>query len=294
MQMKPDTSRESLHTLLDMILDLRDAATEDPAGKDYAARLATAYAWMLVRDSVDWALLHQIGVGLNNPNAPGEEPEQDDEWHPPSAYPSAERDDPAHEEVGRAFLRDWQSYSPKEIRGSVIAALRYVPRVVNDEVKGFAYGVLQGMEALNVGVVDEIFKPSRKSPHGNPYITFICKITAIDTVYELRGLGMTHSGAEETVADIFGQSVETIRSWRKRDLPQAYAQGSIRARWASVLRRHRGAHHSERPALISRLKEMAGYAAGLYHASISPDEQRLRQACEAFLRCTEPANVHPE
>ncbi len=287
-------TRKDAHALLDLILDLRDSIVDDTAGKDYAARLATAHSLTLARETIGWALFHQIGISLNGPTSSEVNANPNDEIRPPSSFSCPERDDDAHERTGRDLLQNWNYYEPQEVRGCIISLMKYIPGVMGSRNVGLVYAVMQALEALNIGDVHEIFIPRRKSPHPNPYLIYLTKLTAIDTVYSLRGLGLTSDKAEERMADIFGQSVETIRSWRKRDLPPSYSRGSISARWKMILIQCSKIPQTERAIWMDSQIAKAEKAANVYRASIHGDEDRLLEACAAYLRCTEPPNMHPE
>jgi hypothetical protein len=69
--------------------------------------------------------------------------------------------------------------------------------------------------ALNVGHVDEIFKPEPIRRQGDPIALFHCKLMALRHVYFHLGKGIKKYHAFQSVSDELGQSTETLRSCEK-------------------------------------------------------------------------------
>ena len=69
--------------------------------------------------------------------------------------------------------------------------------------------------ALNLGHVDDLFKPDPTRRQGNPVELLRWKVMALQHVYFQVGKGMKKYRALDLVAEAIGQSVETLRSWEK-------------------------------------------------------------------------------
>ena len=69
--------------------------------------------------------------------------------------------------------------------------------------------------ALNLGHVEEIFRPEPIRRQGSPVQLLRCKVMALRHVYYHIGRGLKKYRALQLVGDELGQSPETLRAWEK-------------------------------------------------------------------------------
>jgi hypothetical protein len=216
-----EVDRAQLHRFLDELLDLRERSDPkngtDPAGvvfrdvtigKDSAAAWAITLGNLLLLSSAGWAFTHIIGRAL-----PGAEA------HPIDAH--------QHEAAGMVEC----SIATGVIRDASKALVdRTVVGALADKLIfpfGLAANLKAALRALDFGEVWPIVEAQNLGLHGKAYTLSQYKLIAIEYASFLFGQGYTKQVATQRVADIFGVSPNTLRSWQRRDLPTFFRQDTI-------------------------------------------------------------------
>ena len=223
---RPDIDRESLHDLLDKILNLGE--TFDPEicsypserhlvklpleklpTKDEAARWALIEFYGVLSIVVKWADAHIKGARYNGFS-----------------------DIDAHESENTGYeIRAGDAYigSPHERREHIREKLWYVA--------GTDYLLqefIEDLRALEFGEVRGPLKPRRQGKRDTPLTFWEHRLGACEHVNFLYGKGCKKSVARERVANAYGTDKNTIRKWEQRvrttmDWAESRLQQAIRA-----------------------------------------------------------------
>ena len=114
------------------------------------------------------------------------------------------------------------------------AALRRLLRELLEDLGYFrlpreiAWHLREAFEAFEHGEIWPVLETKRKS--GRPFTRAECRRVAVEAVYALRGLGRKRDNANESVCGEFGTSPETLLSWEKR-LKKAFPDRNLDAEW---------------------------------------------------------------
>ena len=120
-------------------------------------------------------------------------------------------DDPMLQKVGDAMEKSKASMDERAIRSLIRELL--TSRSANSSF--WRFELQSALYALNIGHVDEIFRPEPIRKQGDPLQLFYCKLMTLRHVYFHIGKGLKKYRALRLVADELGQSAETLRSWEK-------------------------------------------------------------------------------
>ncbi len=198
-----------------------EASEEDKLER---ARQAISIWWYLYGELLLWAQSQMAGYefGRSNPNfmenlskALGHEITVDSHaleyiglgW----SWNRVNYDDPMMEKVEAVMEKFKASMDERAIRSLIRELL--TSRSANSSF--WRFELQSALFALNIGHVDEIFKPEPIRRQGDPLQLFFCKLMALRHVYFHIGKGLKKYRALQMVADELGQSAETLRSWEK-------------------------------------------------------------------------------
>jgi hypothetical protein len=158
------------------------------ANPDFMEKLSEIFGYEI---TVDSHVLEYIGLGFS--------------WN------RVNYDDPMMQKVEDAMEKYDVGMNESAIRYLIRELL--MSRSANSSF--WRFELQSALYALNLGHVDEIFKPEQVRRQGHPVQLLNWKVTALQHVYFHIGKGMKKYRALQLVADALGQSTETLRSWEK-------------------------------------------------------------------------------
>jgi hypothetical protein len=120
-------------------------------------------------------------------------------------------DDPMMQQVEEAMENSEAGMDEAAIRSLIRELL--MSRSANSSF--WRFELQSALYALNLGHVDEIFRPEPIRRQGNPVQLLNWRMMALQHVYFHIGKGLKKYRALQLVADALGQSTETLRGWEK-------------------------------------------------------------------------------
>jgi DNA-binding transcriptional regulator YiaG len=205
--------------LIDQLRDLERKTdpkngVKSAKGKNLAARDALKIAGDLVNALAGWALDHQAGLALKDlksvPLSTAEPPE-----HPDHSNALPSDDDHRHEWYGRNWVGRLGSgfdIDPIVGRKWLINLVCANPGIFNLELMLMT---MSALEACDYGEIHPMLKATKKGRKVNWTILRL-QMRAITLVKKRETHGMKKFKALQEVADAFGVSVDTVRTWERR------------------------------------------------------------------------------
>jgi DNA-binding transcriptional regulator YiaG len=181
-------------------------------GKNFVALNALKIAGDLVNELAGWALDHQAGLALKEPEfVPVSTPNIRE--HPDYSHVRSPDDDHRHEWHGRNWAgREGDRIDPIVGRKWLMNLIRSNPGFFNLELRLMA---LTALEACDYGEIQPMLMATKKGRKVNLSILHL-QLRAIRLVHGREARGIKKFKALEEVARAFCVSVNTVRSWERR------------------------------------------------------------------------------
>lgn len=206
--------RAEIHAMVDRLVDLRDVTLPencpdpdavqraDLKGKDQLALWAAYLANHIALQLVGWAINHMIGREL-----------AEDEHLSGNSH--------EHEKVGAAYTA---GENPKLDRAVFVALLECQTGTIPVDLWCVARDAVQ---ALSLGEIQPFARAEVTGRHHRPFSLAKARLEAIRYVHFLIGQGRKRFIADEMVAIACGASVNTLKSWEARYLPETLGRKEL-------------------------------------------------------------------
>ena len=257
----------------DRLKDETDPSAEgSEVDKDRKAFEALQHAGTLVNFVAGWAVDHTCGLAIDGleflPLTPRSNPH----------YAAAKEavDHHKHE----AALSNTAAVDPTVVRRMATNLLLANPGGFPPVVQSM---LLAGLHALEFGEVQPILAPNRAAKKVF-YFEMMCQLEAVAFVEYLSKSGLRKYSAQDKIADTYGISAETLRSWEKRlreslgtlKVARAIMFAQIAGRNISYMRSHslEDAEHMLERIKLTYGEEAMSAAARRYRETVRNAKQR--------------------